>query len=233
MKNLTWIMILITILSISSTVYLYLNPKTPKVDYKIFQDSIATLQHDNGQLSYKYEAAILSNVKYLKEVATKDKHIKLLVANIKQLEDKNVNINRLVSYQSNLIVAYKDSLHNQIVGYDTVGEIVTPIVRKMWLVKADSNRYPFHNWIEQDITLGLDTFSTKLVVRDYPIITIGTESNGWFKKPTTFGYVTPSNPYVEVTSMKVVVEDDKPSPARKTLTFGIPVVLSFILGLLL
>lgn len=233
MKKLNIILIAIVVVSLLGNAYLYFKPPKADIDYKIFLDSITVLKNENHTVSYRLEAAIFDKIDLLNEIVTKDKQIKLLTENAKQAADKNIKLQQMLGYNSKLIAEYQDSLRNQIVGYDTVGGTVNPIVRKVWFETADSTKYPFKHWIYQSIVLGVDTFNTKLIINDYPIITFGTESNGWFKKPTTFGYVTPSNPFVTVESMKVVVENNEPSPAKKAASITVPILIGLIIGILL
>jgi len=145
----------------------------------------------------------LANMELLIKATAANEHISKLQAFYNKAANDNVKLNSIIAIQSQTISAYKDSLKNQIVSNDTVGDTIYPTYAKTITVKADS--MPFDFWLQEEIRLGYSTFAHDLKINNFYIV--GTaKTDNWFHADTTYAYVTNLNPLDKAGKITYVTE---------------------------
>ena len=197
-------------------------------DYQFKIDSLVT---ENNKVVKSLNAKEVENLNLLTKLETSNKELTLIKNTVMVLDKDNNKLKSLVSFYQTFYIKYFDDDSNEVV-YSNDSGTVSPIIRKVWGVKADSSM-PFEYFVRQEIALGVDTFNTRLQINDYPIVAVTDKSNGIFKAPTRKAYVTFNNPYMSIKTMEVIVESEEKSPIKKGIAPATVTLLAFILGLLL
>jgi len=171
-------------------------------------NELTIYKDENSKLIYTNSVLELDNFKHLENIKSNDSTVQRLRQLIKKEKNINSQLQGLILLQSQTQLAYKDSIENLIVSYDSIIKDGVVHHYPTYSRKVDM----FNNWITGNIELGKSKFDINLQVKsDYDIILIKERKNIF--KPYEYKIkVSNLNPYVTtggITTVQKKVKKDR------------------------
>lgn len=163
--------------------------------YSTSQSDLITERNKYNEEVAKTDVLTADKNKLLLQINSKDSSIIALQNVVKRYEKENGNLRTALVLSNETNLNLQDSIRNLIIGYSTIPE--TPGVK-----------YPIYNrpitkeWYNGSITMGIDTLSLNLKIKNSYEVTIGDEKMSIFKR-SLFANITNLNPDTETKVMKV------------------------------
>jgi len=191
--------------------------------YIVATDSLKLVRNELGQQKATIEVLQSDNATMFISLASKDNDIIRLQNLVKRYKKENGDLNTALILSNETNIHLEDSIRNLILNWKpdpTTGILYPTYTRPL-----------VNDWYSGNMTMGLDTTSLDIKIKNDYDITIGNEKVSLFKKKY-YANITNLNPDTETKVMKVY---QKKEVKTKIITFkdivdtGIGVVIGYLL----